>query len=175
VTLYCPSKEALAEDTRGLDHRWLLPVPLAWQEEVMGIDRDLRLLWSQRVGKFGLVYFNGSGLKMPFEDGIMRGWGLVTWFDPGTTPDQMVTKILGMVDRNRFKNHEDAARHVDDGLKAGQERVREEIRARDNAVVDQAMNDAAIRDMQREEQAAKDARHRAHDRSKSGVFVGGGA
>lgn len=175
MTCYCPSKETLAENTRGLDHRWLDGVPLAWQEEVMGIDRNLRLLWSQRVGKFGLVYFNGSGLKMPFEDGIMRGWGLVAWFTPPTTSAQIVESILGMVDGAKFKSPEAAADQIERDMRAGEEKAREEVRQRDAAIVDRAMNDATIRDMQREDDAARDRLHRAHDRTKTGIFVGGGA
>lgn len=160
----------------GVPPRYLVGVPPGWQSRIMESDRDLRLLWSDEVDQWCLIR-KKPGVVARFSDGFLTGWTRVTWFPAAMRPDAMVDAVRGFVDGHQYASPQAAYAAI---IKAEAETIakqKAEVKAKDAAVVDEFFEnkDSITRDMDRERAEALDRGHRAHDRTKSGIFVGGGA
>ncbi len=164
----------LEERSRGIDPRWLRGVPLSWQDEIAEVSADLRLAWSHRAGMWGLLRRNPA-MRQEFEDGQLLGWTIVTWFESHVRPDEMKARIAGMFDAEKYGDVYKAAAAAEKLIAESRAAEKRRERARIEAAVAEVDRniEAVTRDENRRVRQARDRRSRAHDGSKSGIFVGG--
>lgn len=160
------SHEDVAEASRGIDPRWLRGVPVVWQEQIEGFDRELRVLWSNRVGAWAVV--RRGTWSQEFEDGRLVGWTIVKWFPSGSRPDDMIHALSQMVDSHKFSSAEEANAWATKQAAEGKKKMREELRERDSEFANEFFKheDAGVRDYERERKESLDATKRSTAKTK---------
>lgn len=164
----------VAEASPGLPERWLRGVPVVWQEQIMEADRHLRLTWSNRLGRWGLVR-RAPGHTQFFDDGVLEGWSLVKWYAATWRPEQMLDHIAGMHDAHQFATPEKAWEDIQRRERESREKMTAEMNQNVSDFADDffANDAAALRDAERERTEALDNTSRAHAHTKVGGVVGG--